>query len=1132
MSGGQIRGEDLVQDSAYKVFENLDKYVSNSIVNVNKLEKAIRDALGSSSLTNSTKKGITAIKNTETAIGNLTNASVRYRQQTRTNIQQLQSLNSTYQQQSRLLIQLRDRYKSLEVKKQLGIKLTQQETREYAKLRQQVISLDSALKRTDAAAGQFGRNVGNYPKGVLNLVRALRSLAAAFGFTSGIYLFAAALRNSFNRVREFDKSMQNLAGVLRTSRGEIKDIEAEIIKVAGSSIKTSREVANLAEALATLGLRGEALKDLIKPANDLSIALGTSSEEAAEFLVQNLNAFGDSSKYAAEYADTIAAIRTQTSLDFQRMRDSFQYLAPISRILGKDLAYTGGVIGLLSDNGLKAENAARLLGTAQQKLAKEGKSLTDALNEINKAQSEGATGLELLSVASNLFGKQAAKVAVILATNQDKIEKYADGIRNAGGALDDLVNEQLKSLDAQIKILDSTWERLILTIENGEGKYAQFFKGITLGLTGWLEELIEVEEAQSRVFDVIGDYDGTFLDGLKKFTNGATFGLTNLKTSYDELVESQREFNRFYNTLGSNTSLGFLKDELNRLNDEIKNNNDLTDEQKKLYFGQIQRVEELYNSNKKARNELEAQAYEIVRSTGLFDDFGKKISILSNEILLDFIRQNKDVAKSLGAINEELEGKDFVSLNSLEKKLKDLRDRFGQVDIESDEFDDLKKEISDLEAYIKKLRDQGGNNLKNFVRGSILYYEELISEEKKVQRSQATTQEEYLKSQEKINGYTKEIEKLTGALEKLNKVELTFFSKGTTIQEAEKLKNEVKEITEALTGTLLNNGNKVEFGFDALDVPNTDEITQALQKIAEKYKDITKEAKLSAEQQQEIFDQLFSTFANYYGLDLTAFSNLIGGKEVELKDYANFAKSVSSLVLQTQLTRYDNELNANREKLDLILNNEKASEEQKIQAQQEYDRKEKEIRIKKARAEKASVLFQIAIDTAAGIIKAVAASPLTGGLPFTAIVAAIGAAQAAFVLSQPLPAFFKGKNLMDDYEGPATWGERRREVKIGADGSVEVSPNRTTPTWVKKDDIITPSIDDFQRRMSRPNSEVFKRVSKSLRHDTESRSRTILIKSGNIDTKSIETAILKGFRKAKINNTIINKLPERRVTKY
>lgn len=208
-----------------------------------------------------------------------------------TNLQQIRSLNSFYQQQSRLLNKLRDDYKSLEVKKQLGIKLTKQETAEYTKLAARVRSLDSALKKTDAAAGQFNRNVGNYVSGTKLLVSSFRQLAGAFGFTSGIYLFAAAIKGSFDRVREFDSSMQNLAGVLRTTRSEISDIESEIITVAGASIKTSREVAELAESLATLGLRGEELKDLIKPANDLSIALGTSSEEAAEFLVQNLNAF-------------------------------------------------------------------------------------------------------------------------------------------------------------------------------------------------------------------------------------------------------------------------------------------------------------------------------------------------------------------------------------------------------------------------------------------------------------------------------------------------------------------------------------------------------------------------------------------------------------------------------------------------------------------------------------------------------------------------------------------------------------------------------------------------------------------------------------------------------------------------
>ena len=60
--------------------------------------------------------------------------------------------------------------------------------------------------RTDAAAGQFQRNVGNYARGTRLLLGSLRSLAGAFGFTSGIYLFAAAVSNAFRRVREFDKS--------------------------------------------------------------------------------------------------------------------------------------------------------------------------------------------------------------------------------------------------------------------------------------------------------------------------------------------------------------------------------------------------------------------------------------------------------------------------------------------------------------------------------------------------------------------------------------------------------------------------------------------------------------------------------------------------------------------------------------------------------------------------------------------------------------------------------------------------------------------------------------------------------------------------------------------------------------
>ena len=63
---------------------------------------------------------------------------------------------------------------------------------------------------------------------------------------------------------------------------------------------------------------------------------------------------------------------------------------------------------------------------------------------------------------------------------------------------------------------------------------------------------------------------------------------------------------------------------------------------------------------------------------------------------------------------------------------------------------------------------------------------------------------------------------------------------------------------------------------------------------------------------------------------------------------------------------------------------------------------------KQAVADRALAIFDIGINTAVAISKSVAGSPLTGGLPFSAFAAIIGAAQIAAVLAKPLPKFEKG----------------------------------------------------------------------------------------------------------------------------
>ncbi|TDQ27626.1 phage tail tape measure protein [Tenacibaculum caenipelagi] len=372
------------------------------------------------------------------------------------------TLSTEYEKQSLRLLQLRRRYKD--------VALTQGESSNQARrLQADIHKLDSTLKRVDANVGQFQRNVGNYGKAMASAANAARSMASALGFTGGLFLFVQTMREANNIVRSFSKTMSNIAGIYRTNRKSLESLENKIISVAGASVNTATDVAKLAESLATLGKTDKEIETLLEPVNNLSIGLNAASDEAGEFLVQMLNTFGGSINEAGKYADIIATIRTSTSLDFQKMRDSFQYLAPISKALNKDIAYTGSLIGILADNGIKAERAGRLLGTSQQKLASKGKSLNDALEELNKAKSKNVGELELLKLASELFGKQSAALGVVLSNNTDLIEENANAIRENSGALNDLVNEQLQSLDAHFRILESRWEEYILNTDKSTG---------------------------------------------------------------------------------------------------------------------------------------------------------------------------------------------------------------------------------------------------------------------------------------------------------------------------------------------------------------------------------------------------------------------------------------------------------------------------------------------------------------------------------------------------------------------------------------------------------------------------------------------------------------------------------------
>jgi len=404
-------------------------------------------------------------------------------------------LTGAYAKESARLKELRTKYKDLAISEK-GV------SKEQAILLRQVTQLDSKLKKIDTTVGQSQRNVGNYRNSLKGVATSMKGILFAGGVAGVVLGIGRAFKDAFNRVREFDKEMNNLAGISGFTRKELSQTEENIKRVAGASTKTSNEVAKLATTLFALGKSPKEVNRLLKPVNDLSIALGATSDESGELLVGTLNAFQKGAESGQHFADVIAKMRTSTSLDFERIKDSLGFVAATANVMNLTVGETGALIGVLQDNGVKAARAGRLLNSSFIKLAKEGKTLEGSLDRINKAQDRGADSMELLQIAEADFGTQSASLGIILANNRDRIAELSNEFDNlSDGSLKKLTDEQLKSMDAQIKILDSTWEKFILSLDSGESAVGNMTRGVTQFLGAAITGFMNLDLIAKQTFD-------------------------------------------------------------------------------------------------------------------------------------------------------------------------------------------------------------------------------------------------------------------------------------------------------------------------------------------------------------------------------------------------------------------------------------------------------------------------------------------------------------------------------------------------------------------------------------------------------------------------------------------------------
>ena len=1001
--------------------------------------------------------------------------------------------------------------------------------------------LDKKVQKADDAVRDFTKNVGNYPK--LNaFAGGLKNLVGAFGLVGGVAAIASVVKGAVGIVREYEKEIVNLAAVAGKSRKEIKPLEDQIRNVAKTSINGATDVAKLASELIKLGSTETEAAALLKPIDDLSVALRTTAEDAAGLVKGLLNAYGEGSDQAARYTDVLAAAANKTSLDFNGLRDSLSYLAPVAKSLNLSLEETTSIIGILADNNIKAESAGRLMATSFTRLATNGMTLNQALDQVNKKQSEGADQLEILALAGKLFGAESAKLALILANNRDKMAGLNEEFKNSRGSLEELTNKQLQSLDARLKQVDSSWEDFILSIEDGQGVIGSFVSDWLAGFSMLLEYLTELNDSWEELQDKAEQAGKA--EGLKRFQqsieNYKNAGTTEANALSLTLRQAQLELSKFQSDL----------DKANSKLKEYEGQNFFAG-----VFGGGYDMENFYNE------EVVKLTAAVAKQQAIIDSANKKMS-KSNED-----NAEKSEKKITQLSENEIKKRKDAALKARQEQLSKMKqaddDEFALLKFRAERNIEISNDIADNEAesietridaylnaqqievslaeqtaayklraisqYNDEVRDLTNAEIQTLINGGqikkqLTKDEVLVLEQLKAQKEDLDKKD--LANRQKIVDSIVEVEnKKIASLLKLKDTELN----NKLIKENEYFNEELK----ALQGNQQAIEDATKDHEARVQKIKEDAVKQSLQTQIDAQRKLLENTQLSADVRADIENKLskLELELNQIGVDSALKSNeekLKAEQEYseKIKDIANQLKDaiidLTNSIFDAKIQSIDNEIARNEEYYSRQLELAGNDQAQKDLIQQEAEKKRRKLEEEKRKEQQKQAVFnkimqasQVSISTIGAVMSALRDVPkFDFGISASALAATyatIGAAQLAAVLATPIPKYEKGTKGKPHKGGPALVGEKRAEV-IQEPGMNPYVIDTPTILNLKKGTEVTPSIDEWNR---------LQRASILASLDLElNKSKSYQPVNQNYDMQlleaKIENGIEKGFRKARI----------------
>ena len=471
-----------------------------------------------------------------------------------------EGLTGAYSRESKRLNTLRKRYKDLILAEGGATNATR-------KLKNEIQQLDIKLKKVDADVGQFQRSVGNYKSALAGSLGTVGQFATGAGaIAASVMLVGKAIGSAVEIIKGFEQAGANLKAVLGdlATDGNISKLTEDAKRLGASTAFSATEVRGLQVEFAKLGFNPDSIVNATEATLNLAAATGSDLAEAAAIAGGTLGGFGLAADQTARVTDVMAKSFSISALDLEKFSESMKNVAPAAKAVGLSVEETTALLGTLSKANITGSKAGSNLATGFINLKARGIDLQKALKNIKKSA-------DPLSTAVDLVGKNAAKSFLVLAEGTEITKEYAEALNDASGAAKDMADIQLDTLDGSLKILNSSWEGLILSMEDGSGVMNDISKTIVNDLAAGLSVISGESKEAKEQFSLFG----IILTAIKQQFNVMVGAIKLLTVPWRIIISLAKKLGERFGFLKGNVNL--LTDAFNFLTLIINNLPEITD---------------------------------------------------------------------------------------------------------------------------------------------------------------------------------------------------------------------------------------------------------------------------------------------------------------------------------------------------------------------------------------------------------------------------------------------------------------------------------------------------------------------------------------------------------------------------